>query len=107
MSTPLDITDSVHALANGAPATNGQLPRTAVLEARKLSVGYGPNPVVRDLDLVVGAGEIVALLGVNGAGKTTTVRALAGELRPISGEVCPDRLTTGDTSEVSWLLPGP
>jgi branched-chain amino acid transport system ATP-binding protein len=58
-----------------------------VLEGRKLTVGYGPNAVVEDLDIVVGAGEVVALLGVNGAGKTTTVRALAGELRPISGEV--------------------
>ena len=27
--------------------------------------------------------------------------------KPISGAVCPDRLTTGDTREVSWLLPGP
>jgi branched-chain amino acid transport system ATP-binding protein len=52
-----------------------------------MTVGYGPTPVVRDLDIVVRAGEVVALLGVNGAGKTTTVRALAGELRPISGEV--------------------
>jgi branched-chain amino acid transport system ATP-binding protein len=58
-----------------------------VLEGRGLTVGYGPNPVIENLDIVVGAGEVVALLGVNGAGKTTTVRALAGELRPTSGEV--------------------
>ena len=61
--------------------------QTPVLEARKLSVGYGPNAVVEDLDIVLRPGEIVALLGVNGAGKTTTVRALAGELRPLRGEV--------------------
>ncbi len=61
--------------------------KETVLEARGLTVGYGPNPVVENLDIVVGAGEVVALLGVNGAGKTTTVRALAGELRPMSGEV--------------------
>lgn len=58
-----------------------------VLEARGISVGYGSIAVVRDLDLVVGRGEIVALLGVNGAGKTTTVRALAGELKPTVGEI--------------------
>jgi branched-chain amino acid transport system ATP-binding protein len=52
-----------------------------------MSVGYGPLPVVRELDLHVAPGEIVALLGVNGAGKTTTVRALAGELKPTAGEV--------------------
>jgi branched-chain amino acid transport system ATP-binding protein len=61
--------------------------RPVVLEARGLTVGYGPMPVIRDVDLVVRQGEIVALLGVNGAGKTTTVRALAGELRPTAGEV--------------------
>jgi branched-chain amino acid transport system ATP-binding protein len=66
----------------------GVVDRSApVIEARKLSVGYGPIPVLRDLDLFVSPGEVVALLGVNGAGKTTTVRALAGELKPTSGEV--------------------
>ena len=44
-------------------------------------------PVVRDLDLEVHRGEMVALLGVNGAGKTTTVRALSGQIKPTSGEV--------------------
>jgi branched-chain amino acid transport system ATP-binding protein len=61
--------------------------RPVVLEARGLTVGYGPMPVIQNLDLAVRRGEIVALLGVNGAGKTTTVRALAGELRPTAGQV--------------------
>jgi branched-chain amino acid transport system ATP-binding protein len=43
--------------------------------------------VVHDVDLRVGAGEVVALIGPNGAGKTTTLLTLAGELPPISGEV--------------------
>jgi branched-chain amino acid transport system ATP-binding protein len=60
--------------------------RTAI-EAKKLTAGYGSVPVVRDLDLSVRPGEVVALLGANGAGKSTTVRALAGELSPMSGEV--------------------
>ena len=60
---------------------------TALLEARSLTVGHGAVPVVHDVNLTVGAGEVVALLGVNGAGKTTTVRALAGDLKPMSGEV--------------------
>jgi branched-chain amino acid transport system ATP-binding protein len=58
-----------------------------VLEARKVSAGYGAIPVLWELDLHVGPGEVVAILGVNGAGKTTTVRPLAGALRPTSGEV--------------------
>ena len=40
------------------------------------SAGYGPQPVVHDLDLEVRPGEVVALLGPNGAGKTTTMLAL-------------------------------
>jgi branched-chain amino acid transport system ATP-binding protein len=60
---------------------------TAVLEARRMCTGYAGQPVVHDLDLVVGEGEVVCLLGPNGAGKTTTMLALSGELPVISGEV--------------------
>jgi branched-chain amino acid transport system ATP-binding protein len=59
----------------------------ALIEARNLSAGYGKMPVVRDLDISVGPGEVVALLGANGAGKTTTLLTLAGELSPLAGEV--------------------
>jgi branched-chain amino acid transport system ATP-binding protein len=62
-------------------------PQTLLLEARGLSAGYGSLAAVRDLDLHLGRGEIVALLGPNGAGKTTTLRTLAGALRPLGGEV--------------------
>lgn len=58
-----------------------------LLEARGVSAGYGKMAVVRDLDLHVDAGEVVALVGANGAGKTTTLLTLAGELPPIEGEV--------------------
>jgi len=61
--------------------------RTPVLEAKKMCAGYGPVEVVKDLDLVVHSGEVVALLGVNGAGKTTIVRALSGQLKPSGGQV--------------------
>ncbi|MFF7073988.1 ABC transporter ATP-binding protein [Streptomyces pseudovenezuelae] len=60
---------------------------TPLIEARSLSAGYGSRPVVRDLDLEVRPGEVVALLGPNGAGKTTTLRALSGSLAPMGGEV--------------------
>jgi branched-chain amino acid transport system ATP-binding protein len=59
----------------------------AVLELRGLSAGYGGAAVVRDLDLRVGPGEVLALLGPNGAGKTTTLRAIAGILKPLGGSV--------------------
>jgi ABC-type branched-subunit amino acid transport system ATPase component len=59
----------------------------AVLSIEALTVGYDGAPVVRGLDLHVGAGEVVALLGANGAGKTTTLRAISGLLRPLSGRI--------------------
>lgn len=58
-----------------------------VLEARGLTAGYLGRPVIHDLDITVGAGEFVCLLGPNGAGKTTTMLALAGELKPMAGQV--------------------
>ncbi len=56
-------------------------------EARGLSAGHLGVPVVHDVDLAVGAGEVVALLGLNGAGKTTTLLALAGVLPRMGGDV--------------------
>jgi branched-chain amino acid transport system ATP-binding protein len=64
-----------------------------VLETRGLTAGYGPLPVIHDVSLRVGRGQMVALLGANGAGKTTTMLALAGELPPTSGEVSVDGAT--------------
>ncbi len=58
-----------------------------LIECRNLVAGYGALAVVRDLDLQVDAGEVVALIGANGAGKTTTLLTLAGELIPLGGEV--------------------
>jgi branched-chain amino acid transport system ATP-binding protein len=58
-----------------------------LIEAKNLSAGYGKMAVVRDIDIHVGAGEVVALIGANGAGKTTTLLTLAGELSPLAGEI--------------------
>jgi branched-chain amino acid transport system ATP-binding protein len=58
-----------------------------VLQTTRLTAGYGDLAAVRDLDLSVGRGEIVALFGPNGAGKTTTLLACVGLLPCMSGEV--------------------
>ncbi len=58
-----------------------------LLEVRGLKVAYGGINAVKGIDLDVGAGELVALIGANGAGKTTTLKALAGLLKPAAGSV--------------------
>ncbi|MBO0683034.1 MAG: ATP-binding cassette domain-containing protein [Candidatus Dormibacteraeota bacterium] len=58
-----------------------------VLQIEELVAGYDQAPVVRDLNLSVQGGEVVALLGSNGAGKTTTLRAISGIVKPMSGRI--------------------
>jgi len=60
---------------------------TRLLEIENLSTGYFGVPVVRDLDLHVDAGEVVALLGPNGAGKTTTLLTASGINPILKGEI--------------------
>ena len=52
-----------------------------------VNVFYGAIHALRDVSLVVNAGEVVTLIGANGAGKSTTLRAIAGLLTPKSGRV--------------------
>ncbi len=58
-----------------------------LLEVANLSGGYDGVAVVRDLDLTVAPGEVVALLGPNGAGKTTTLLTISGIVPAIAGDV--------------------
>ena len=68
------------------PATSAS-PAGHALVLKDLFAGYQEVPVVRELNLEVRPGEVVALLGPNGAGKTTTLETIAGLNRPISGTV--------------------
>jgi branched-chain amino acid transport system ATP-binding protein len=58
-----------------------------VLDIDGLTTGYEEAAVVRELDLSVEEGEVVALLGANGAGKTTTLRAISGVVHPMAGSI--------------------
>jgi branched-chain amino acid transport system permease protein len=66
------------------PATAEQAP---LLEVTNVAAGYGPLEVIRDVNLTVRPGEIVACIGANGAGKTTVLRAISGIIKPRSGRV--------------------
>ena len=60
-----------------------------------VTYGYGDTPVLNDISLSLGKGEVVSLLGPNGSGKTTLLKVLLGLCRPQNGEVrlegCPVR----------------
>ena len=57
-----------------------------MLKVSNLDVSIGPIPIIRDVSLEVGQGEMCGLIGRNGAGKTTLMRALMGAL-PATGAV--------------------
>src|SRR5437588_537056 len=74
-------------------------PRAApFLAAGGVTAGYGGAPVVREVTLTAGAGEIVAVIGPNGAGKSTLLKALVGILRVTRGSV---RLGEDDVTNIA------
>ena len=63
-----------------------KLHRLAV-ELEDISKGYGAEPLFKKLNLMIGAGERVAVIGANGIGKSTLLKTLVGELAPDTGLV--------------------
>lgn len=57
------------------------------LETRELRVGYEKRIILGPLNLSLGSGELLVLIGPNGSGKTTLLKTLAGLLSPMGGEV--------------------
>lgn len=58
-----------------------------LLVVRSLRGGYGGEPVLQGVDIAIGRGEIVAVIGRNGVGKSTLMRALIGLLRSSGGSI--------------------
>jgi branched-chain amino acid transport system ATP-binding protein len=65
-----------------------------LLDVRGLHSGYGASPVLFDINLHLGRGEILGLIGRNGMGKTTLVRSIMGMTRPSAGVVTIDGQAT-------------
>ena len=59
----------------------------AAIEIADLTVAYGDQPVLWDVDLTVPAGVVMGIVGPNGAGKTTLIKAILGLVRPAAGRV--------------------
>ncbi|WP_449240668.1 ABC transporter ATP-binding protein [Desulfoscipio gibsoniae] len=70
-------------------ANKAAVSREALLEVKNLSYTYPDalQPVVRNVSLTVGAGEVAAIIGENGGGKTTLLKNICGLLRPQRGRV--------------------
>lgn len=58
-----------------------------LLQTTRLAAGYGDFQALFGIDVEVGAGEVVALIGANGAGKSTFLKTIAGLLRPTAGQI--------------------
>jgi ABC-type Mn2+/Zn2+ transport system ATPase subunit len=63
------------------------MPPETLIEARDLAAGYDGRPAISGVGFALRRGETLALLGPNGGGKTTLLRALLGELAPLTGEL--------------------
>jgi branched-chain amino acid transport system ATP-binding protein len=61
-----------------------------LLELKAISVGYGRNRVLQNVDLTLERGEIVTLLGANGAGKSTLAKSISGLMRTEAGSILLD-----------------
>ncbi len=61
-----------------------------MLQVKGLKAGYGGIPVLHGVDLTIGAGEAVAVVGANGAGKTALVRSISGLMKAIDGRILKD-----------------
>lgn len=78
-----------------------------LVTARNLSVKFGANPVIQNLQFSLHEGARVGLIGPNGMGKSTLLRVLAGEIEPDGGEVVRRRsLRMGYLPQVPHFLPG-
>ena len=67
-------------MSSPGPAASATLP---MLEVRDLHAYYGKSHILQGVNITVGAGEVVSLLGRNGVGRSTTIKAIMGEVPPI------------------------
>jgi branched-chain amino acid transport system ATP-binding protein len=70
-------------MMNGSPGVTAE----TVLEITGLRAGYGRVEALHGIDLRIGAGQLVALVGANGAGKTTLLKTISGVIRSQGGQI--------------------
>jgi urea transport system ATP-binding protein len=77
------VKQSMPLLEKDGNSTNAQ----PLLELRNVVAGYGPTPVLFDVNMSVNEGDVACLLGRNGVGKTTLLRSIIGLNTPNSGSI--------------------
>jgi simple sugar transport system ATP-binding protein len=74
--------------ASGAPGTSASTKNLPLaLEARHVGKKFGSVTALKDINLKLGKGEVLGLIGDNGAGKSTLIKILTGYYKPTSGEL--------------------
>ena len=66
---------------------SGDVSGKLVVDLRRVSFGYGAEPIIRDLSTAIVRGDRVGIIGPNGSGKSTLLKLILGEIAPTSGEV--------------------
>lgn len=71
--------------------------KNRIIEFKNVSLGYGKQKVLENVNLIVNEGEVFGLVGPNGSGKSTLLRAILGQLKPRSGKISykKDKLSWG------------
>jgi len=72
-----------------------------IIEINNLAFSYGEGPVLKDVNLVVPRGRVIAILGTSGCGKSTLLRLIGGQLRPHAGYVRVDGQVVHEMDDVA------
>ena len=80
-----------------------------LIRLEKVTCRYGHDPVLVNIDMVVGQGDFIGVVGPSGSGKSTLLKAMAGSVHPIAGSVRRDKnLRIGyvpQVETVNWYFP--
>ena len=70
------------------------MPSANLIEIKDVNFAYGRRPILTGINMTIPCGKVVALMGISGSGKTTLLRLIGGVIKPTSGEVWVDGVST-------------
>src|SRR5262252_3282135 len=91
-------------MGNVSPGPGTPSNQTPMITISSVSHHYGLRPVLRDINLQVDRGEILAIMGPNGVGKSTLLNIIAGLLAPAKGHVEINGLRRRSTEEAELAI---